>query len=345
MFKKNNLILEYLDNIKIMDSMSFEDYGDKDKVRKVNKCADRNRQIAKEIDGLSSNIKKEFAKLLYSHNSSVHKRVAHHILEIMNYDKKYREDALSEIEKVSKYDCNQIERLGNSMWLDRWYEEHPCDRPFYISFPKELREDLKIVLNVIPKRNKISGAHSKEDKKVLMDWLNRRDGKIIITEEHKIYKVGNGYVKVPYRVYNNEVSLISLYFLNERQKKILYCIYTRHNDGYIREKYLCKLLDMNLEEWVIPFIIMLSSEYVVEILDLIYEKLCNRNNTDIKDFCLQNKDIICKDYARMISYWNEYYRIYNPYYPNEFYELDFHKYVGRKLFRECFGYNKVWLKS
>lgn len=44
--------------------------------------------------------------------------------------------------------------------------------------------------------------------------------------------------------------------------------------------------------------------------------------------------IISKSYSRMISYWNEYYRGYEP---------DFRKYIGRKLFRECLGYNRTFL--
>lgn len=340
MMVKNGLIEEYLENIKIMDSLNFDDYDIKNKVKSANKCADRNRQIAKEIDRLSLDIKIEFVKLLYSNNSSVRSRVAHHILEIMNYDKQYREDALCEIENVSKCSLDRMQKIGNSMWLEKWYEEHPCDRPFYISFPKELRDDLQIVLNFIPKRNKISLSHRKEEKKDLMNWLNNQKGKICISDSYETYKIGNGIVKIPHRMYNDEVSYFSLCRLNKRQKKILYCIYTRHNDGYIREKYLRKLLNMDLEEWVIPFILMLSAEYVVEILFIIYESLKGRNNDDIKSFCLDNAKQINKDYNRMISYWNEFYRCYHSYYDNAYYVNDFKKYIGRNLFRECFGYDK-----
>lgn len=59
------------------------------------------------------------------------------------------------------------------------------------------------------------------------------------------------------------------------------------------------------------------------------------NNDDIRKFCLENKNIINKGYYRMTSYWNEAYRNGEPYFQN---------YVGRKLFRDCFGYNRTFEK-
>lgn len=76
---------------------------------------------------------------------------------------------------------------------------------------------------------------------------------------------------------------------NNIQKEILYCIYTRSCNGYIREKYLKELLKLDFDYWAIPFIVKLSDEYIVEILEVIYDKLKIRNNDDIKRFGLENK--------------------------------------------------------
>lgn len=92
---------------------------------------------------------------------------------------------------------------------------------------------------------------------------------------------------------------------------------------------------MPIEQWVIPFIVKLCDEYVLEILEVIYNKLKERDNTDIQNFCLINKTAIRKSYSRMISYWNEYYRGY---------ENNFRKYLGRSLFRECLGYDRTFEK-
>ena len=92
---------------------------------------------------------------------------------------------------------------------------------------------------------------------------------------------------------------------------------------------------MPIEQWVIPFIVKLCDEYVLEILEVIYNKWKERDNTDIQNFCLINKTAIRKSYSRMISYWNEYYRGY---------ENNFRKYLGRSLFRECLGYDRTFEK-
>ena len=90
---------------------------------------------------------------------------------------------------------------------------------------------------------------------------------------------------------------------------------------------------MPLEQWAIPFVVKLCDEYVLEILEVIYDKLKERDNTDIQEFCFKNKVTISKGHARMTSYWNEYYRRC---------AFSFRNYIGRKLFRECLGYNKAF---
>ena len=185
---------------------------------------------------------------------------------------------------------------------------------FYEAFPKELNSDLNEVLKVIPKEtyNNVS---------------------IGCSENLIEYYLNQFIVKFPYRMYFVDVEFSKTDNLTDTQKVILYCIYTRSCNGYVREKYLRELLNLDFDYWAIPFIVKLSDEYVVEILGVLYNKLKNRNNDDIKQFCIDNKSIINKSYLRMIGYWNEFYRSNEP---------TFHKYIGRKLFRECFGYNRTF---
>lgn len=185
---------------------------------------------------------------------------------------------------------------------------------FYEAFPKELNNDLQEVLKIIPNET-------------------YNNASIGCSENSNNYLLNNVIIKIPYRMYFIDVEFPRINNLTDMQKEILYCIYTRSCNGYIREKYIIELLKLDFDYWVIPFIIKLSDEYVVEILEVIYDKLKVRNNDDIKQFCLENKDIINKGYSRMISYWNEFYRSKEP---------DFHKYVGRELFRKCFGYNRTF---
>lgn len=185
------------------------------------------------------------------------------------------------------------------------------------AFPHALKEEIEATINILPQ-------------------TTYHDVSIGISDETIRYALENEFVEIPYRIYLLEISDLSCCQLNEVQKKILYCFYTRSCDGYIREKYLKELLKMPLEEWVIPFIVKLCDEYVVEIIETVYDTLKHRENFDIKSFCLKNSIAIWKSYARMISYWNEYYRGR---------ESNLCNYVGRKLFRECFGYDRTFEKK
>ena len=83
------------------------------------------------------------------------------------------------------------------------------------------------------------------------------------------------------------------------------------------------LLDQDIPEWVYPYILGLSGEYVFEITELLYEKLSQTDTYSLKEFCRRNQRQFVREPRRMISYWNEYYR-----------EFNFYDYDGRKLFHE-----------
>lgn len=112
---------------------------------------------------------------------------------------------------------------------------------------------------------------------------------------------------IPNKTYNNvSIGITDLEYekLNKVQKELLCCIQTKSCD-----------------------------EYVIEFFKVIYDKLKDRDNYDSKDFCLKNKFAIKRSYSRMMSYWNELYRDR---------EFNFHRYVGRKLFKECFGDDRTF---
>ena len=188
---------------------------------------------------------------------------------------------------------------------------------FYKAFPGELKEYIDNVMAVLPK-----------------ETVN--DVCIVTSEQCVEYNLESCIVEVPYRMYLLDINEDVYNNLGELEKQILCCMYTRNSDGYIREKYLRKLLAMNFEKWVIPFIVKICDEYVVEMLEIIYKVLKDKDNSDIKNFCLMNKKQISKSYSRMISYWNEYYR-------GE--EFEFRNYIGRSLFRECLGYDRTFEKE
>lgn len=91
---------------------------------------------------------------------------------------------------------------------------------------------------------------------------------------------------------------------------ILSCILTRHCDGFVREKYLYNLISSN-SYWTIPYLIQLIGEYVVEILDLIWEIFDAINHIHLKNFIKENDLFWFKTKQRIMSYWNCYHRYKN----------------------------------
>ena len=77
---------------------------------------------------------------------------------------------------------------------------------------------------------------------------------------------------------------------------------------------------------MLPFIIKLSDEYIENIIQLIFDNLNNFDKKFIKQFCYNNAQNLIKGYARMISYWDAYYREDCP---------DISHYIGYKLYHEC----------
>ena len=181
----------------------------------------------------------------------------------------------------------------------------------YPCFPTELKRDVEAAFAAMPNRT-VNGAAFATDS--------------LLRE----YELTSGTVSFPYRLYFVDANEEKIENLTDRQKKILYCLYTRSDDGYLREKYAKKLLDAGLEEWCLPFIVSLCDDYVVEIVETVYNALRERNNDDIKAFCKRNESSVRKSYSRMISYWNEYYCRTDKHWK-------INEYVGRKLFKECLG--------
>lgn len=183
---------------------------------------------------------------------------------------------------------------------------------FQDGFPNYLRDDVTTVVGKIPHKT----------------YNNVTIG---VSEDTFQYFQDNKVIRFPYRTYYNDISDEVKENFSQRQKMILHCIYSRSCDGFVRQKHIYSLLQMDYEDWAIPYIVKICDEYVVEILEMTYDILKEQDTERIKGFCLENIVPFCKSYNRMISYWNEFYR---------YKYTNFQKYIGRKLFRDCFGYSK-----
>lgn len=213
--------------------------------------------------------------------------------------------------KIEKNSLNEEVKKKNEIDnnIEKPYQINPAILNFSLMFPKSLKEDF---LNLV--------------KKLSIKAIKISDFKTT-------YQLTKETVIIPYRIQLEEKEVDEL---TETEKQLLFCIYTRHYDGHIRQKYIKKLLEIELQEWEYPFILSLGEEYVYEILMTLYNNLKTKDNQKLKEFARNNKELLCNGYMKMVNYWNRFYKTKT---------LNFHNYVGRKLFRECFGYNRKYEKK
>ena len=165
------------------------------------------------------------------------------------------------------------------------------------AFPKELEEDLDIVLNKIP----FSNNEIKQNNGSILKVDN------LIFDNSQIIKFKKEELAIPYRVYFNEPEENEEKSLTTKQQAILSCIYSRHHNGFVRQKRLEKLANFK-EYWTTPFIFQLLGEYVIEIIKIIDKQIEDSLLENLKQLSIDNPKYFIETENRMISYWNVYYR-------------------------------------
>lgn len=114
-------------------------------------------------------------------------------------------------------------------------------------------------------------------------------------------------IKIPSRIYIDENIFENPTNLSNNQSEIISCLLTRHHNGFVREKYLKKIINSN-NYWTKPFILQLIGEYVIEILEVIYQNLDQNNIQSLKELIEENPVFWNKTMSRVITYWDCYYR-------------------------------------
>jgi hypothetical protein len=129
-------------------------------------------------------------------------------------------------------------------------------------------------------------------------------------------------VEIPYRIYN-ELPVTDLAPEGSQVAVAIDCLYTRHHDGYVRQRALRRLLTSE-DLWTVPFVLQLLGEYVIEICedidrfahgDLLRRPAMIRG---FHSFAENNHDFITLTRQRATSYWECYYRrahLYQATYP------------------------------
>lgn len=166
----------------------------------------------------------------------------------------------------------------------RWVRERFDSGPRLAdAFPSELRNDVSVAIKAMPPED----IHAMHGFSVL---------------------VRGELVHIPYRIYNPEPEQGALADLSRQQMEILSCLYTRHHDGRVRERTVRPLLESDAD-WIVPFVVQLIGEYVVEIIEVINDGLTQKADLgSYERFAAENRDFLELTKQHAISYWNCYYR-------------------------------------
>jgi hypothetical protein len=127
-------------------------------------------------------------------------------------------------------------------------------------------------------------------------------------------EVNSEHLAIPYRIYNPEPPGDDVIAgLSATQKTVLQCLYTRHHDGFVRQRYLQQAIE-SPHAWVVSFVVQLVGEYVIEIILAIREALSDLDVSDSTQqalygrFLAENPAFLELTSQRVTSYWNCYYR-------------------------------------
>jgi hypothetical protein len=113
---------------------------------------------------------------------------------------------------------------------------------------------------------------------------------------------------IPYRLYYDPARLRrALDNAQGVERRILACLGTRHYDGYVRQASLAQILDAD-EAWLIPYIVQLAGEYVIEIVDDVARWSGTRGTSSLAVFARANPAWLATLSRRVTSYWNCYHR-------------------------------------
>ncbi|RDI64422.1 hypothetical protein [Nocardia pseudobrasiliensis] len=166
------------------------------------------------------------------------------------------------------------------------------------AFPARLAEDVRTVARALPPAYRPPYTHC------------------------DIVRVDRERLTIPHRLPLPEPSDDAVRGLSATQARILHCLYSRHDDGYVRQRHLRRILPAT-DPWVVPYVVELVGEYVVDIVIDI-----RRGLTDVVTVRTAQHEVYGRFAAtdsaflhvigqRVTSYWHRYYRNRYPrrYYP------------------------------
>ena len=125
-------------------------------------------------------------------------------------------------------------------------------------------------------------------------------------------RVYDDVLAIPVRIYNEELPSATLDALPPHQQTIVHCLYTRHHDGFVRQRHLGSVVASEFP-WVVPYVVQVVGEYVVEIVN---DVLAGLQDLAVSGswqrrlygrFIRDNPVFLELTRQRVESYWREYY--------------------------------------
>ncbi|MGW2372250.1 hypothetical protein [Kitasatospora sp. NPDC001683] len=120
-------------------------------------------------------------------------------------------------------------------------------------------------------------------------------------------------IAIPHRVHHDEPSPAAVAGLSPRQRQLLHCWYSRHGDGWVRQRHLARIV-RSADPWVVPFVLRLVGEYVLEILVAIGDELPgllapgSPGRLAYGRFIAANPAFFDRLQRQVVSYWSCYHR-------------------------------------
>lgn len=172
------------------------------------------------------------------------------------------------------------------------------------AFPPAIAGDVALALAAVPARSvamrggPVLTAHSTD---------SQRHAYGIVLDGHEL--------AIPARMYNDLIwPADTPKTLTPVQRTVLGCMYTRHHLGHVRQRWVREIMASD-EDFVVPFVVQLAGEYVVEII----ADICNTLGSELEDsrsataerygrFLAANPGFLFLTRQRVASYWDCYHR-------------------------------------
>ena len=111
----------------------------------------------------------------------------------------------------------------------------------------------------------VFSSYLQRDATKIADFLQQNDPKDFRTVGREDISLNGEALELPQRVYFGEYNTQSLTLV---QEQMLNCLYLCHCNGHLREHYLRELVIIK-EDFTLPFIAKLMSDYVIEIVKVL----------------------------------------------------------------------------